>query len=101
MGWNNWARFMCELNETLIRDSADAMVDKGLLDAGYGRVNIDDCWMNVDRHDNGSVMVNETLFPSGMKNLGDYIHEKGRMSPLSPSPHPLCSPLPSPRYQAS
>ena len=83
---------MCELNETLIRDSADAMVDKGLLqvDAGYSRVNFDDCWMNVDRHDNGSVMVDETLFPSEMKNLGDYIHKKGRMSPF-PLPLTTCS----------
>lgn len=77
MGYNNWARFMCDLNETLFMDTADAMVDKGLLDAGYNRINLDDCWMTTERHENGSVKVNETLFPSGIAALGDYIHNRG------------------------
>lgn len=77
MGYNNWARFMCNLNETLFKDTADAMLDKGLLDAGYDRINLDDCWMTTERHDNGSVKINETLFPSGIAALGDYIHERG------------------------
>lgn len=77
MGWNNWARFECALNDTLFRDTADAMLDKGLLDAGYDYINLDDCWMTTERHDNGSVKINETLFPHGIADLGAYIHKQG------------------------
>ena len=44
MGWNSWNSFACDINEQLIRDTADAMVRLGLKDAGYQYVNIDDCW---------------------------------------------------------
>jgi alpha-galactosidase len=43
MGFNNWARFECELNQTLFTETADVMASKGLLKAGYDGVNIDDC----------------------------------------------------------
>ena len=35
MGWNSWNTFGADINEQLIRDTADIMVDKGLLDLGY------------------------------------------------------------------
>jgi len=33
MGWNTWNKFACDINETLIHDSIDALVDSGLVDA--------------------------------------------------------------------
>ena len=42
MGFNNWARFECNLNQSLFTQTADAMASKGLLAAGYDRINIDD-----------------------------------------------------------
>ena len=30
MGWNSWNKFACDVNETLIRETADAMVTSGL-----------------------------------------------------------------------
>ncbi|SPO03141.1 related to Probable alpha-galactosidase A [Cephalotrichum gorgonifer] len=77
MGFNNWARFMCDLNETLFKDTADAMATNGLLDAGYDRLALDDCWMNRERAANGSLMWNTTLFPSGLPNLSKYVHDRG------------------------
>jgi len=35
MGWNSWNHYGCEIDETLIRRTADAMVASGLRDAGY------------------------------------------------------------------
>src|SRR3954462_6003087 len=44
MGWNSWNKFGCNVNEALIRETADAMVASGMKDAGYLYLNIDDCW---------------------------------------------------------
>lgn len=77
MGFNNWARFECDLNETLFTDTAQSMVSRGLLAAGYNRLNLDDCWMQTSRADNGSLQWNTTLFPRGIPWLADYAHKNG------------------------
>ncbi|CAL9754786.1 unnamed protein product, partial [Musa acuminata subsp. burmannicoides] len=40
MGWNTWNHFYCDINETIIRESADALVSTGLAKLGYRYVNI-------------------------------------------------------------
>ncbi|THC94932.1 hypothetical protein EYZ11_005571 [Aspergillus tanneri] len=77
MGFNNWARFMCDLNETLFVETADRMVSNGLLSAGYEWINLDDCWMTHERASNGSLEWNSTLFPRGLPWLGEYVKGKG------------------------
>lgn len=76
MGWNSWNKFACEINEQLIRDTADAMVASGMKDAGYEFVNIDDCW-HGQRDAQGFIQPDAKRFPSGMKALADYVHSKG------------------------
>jgi alpha-galactosidase len=76
MGWNSWNTFACDINEQLIRDTADAMVKNGLKDAGYEYVNIDDCW-HGKRDETGVIHPDAQRFPSGMKALADYVHGKG------------------------
>jgi alpha-galactosidase len=76
MGWNTWNKFSCNVDETLIRASADAMVSSGLRDAGYKYVVIDDCW-HGERDSLGFIHPDPVKFPSGMKALADYIHSKG------------------------
>jgi len=76
MGWNSWNKFACDVNETLIREVADAMVSSGMKDAGYTYINIDDCW-HGDRDSLGFIHPDPKRFPSGMKALADYIHSKG------------------------
>ena len=44
MGWNSWNGFGCNVDEKMIRETADAIVTKGMKDAGYQYVVIDDCW---------------------------------------------------------
>lgn len=77
MGWNSWNTFQCDgVNETVIREIADAMVENGLKDAGYEYIVIDDCWQ-IGRDKNGYIINDDEKFPSGIKNLADYIHAKG------------------------
>lgn len=77
MGFNNWARFQCALNESLFTTTADAMLSKGLLAAGYNRINIDDCWLQHNRASNGSLQWNTTLFPHGIPWLANYVNSRG------------------------
>jgi len=76
MGWNSWNHFACEINEKIIRETADAMVSTGMKDAGYLYINIDDCW-HGERDSLGFIHPDSSRFPSGMKALSDYIHSKG------------------------
>ncbi len=76
MGWNTWNKFGSKINEKLIRETADLLVSKGLADAGYIYLNIDDCWQG-DRDSLGFINADKEKFPSGIKALGDYIHSNG------------------------
>jgi alpha-galactosidase len=77
MGWNSWNKFACDgINETVIREMADAMVSSGMRDAGYQYIVIDDCWQ-VGRDSAGNIVADQTKFPHGIKALVDYIHGKG------------------------
>ncbi|ERN05380.1 alpha-galactosidase 3 [Amborella trichopoda] len=77
MGWNSWNFFACAINETVIKETADALISTGLADLGYIFVNIDDCWSTVSRNGKGALVPDPKDFPSGIKALADYIHEKG------------------------
>ena len=76
MGWNSWNKFQCDVNEDLIRQTADAMATNGMKNAGYQYVNIDDCWHGV-RDVQGFIQPDANKFPSGIKALADYVHAKG------------------------
>jgi alpha-galactosidase len=77
MGWNSWNHFGCNINENLIKQTADAFVSTGLASHGYIYLNLDDCWEAPQRDSNGNLYGNPSTFPNGMKSLGDYIHSKG------------------------
>jgi alpha-galactosidase len=76
MGWNSWNHFACDVNEELIRETAEAMVNNGMKAAGYLYVNIDDCW-HGERDSLGFIHPDAERFPSGMKALADYVHAHG------------------------
>ncbi|KAL0417371.1 UNVERIFIED_CONTAM: Alpha-galactosidase 2 [Sesamum latifolium] len=102
MGWNSWNHFQCNIEEKLIRETADAMVSTGLAALGYEYINLDDCWAELNRdsqvryechfsffhvfiidYSNISCLVHVEIlsqkptFPSGIKALADYVHGKG------------------------
>lgn len=77
MGWNSWNHFGCNIDEKMIRETADALVSTGLSKLGYEYVNIDDCWAEISRDDKGNLVPKKSTFPSGIKALADYVHKKG------------------------
>lgn len=77
MGWNTWNTFGHDINEELIMQSADAMVEKGLLAAGYEYLVIDDCWSEMERDKDGRLVASKEKFPHGIKYVADYVHSKG------------------------
>src|SRR5437763_3623012 len=76
MGWNSWNKFACNVNEQVVRDTADAIVASGMREAGYQYVVIDDCW-HGPRDAQRNITADHERFPSGMRALADYIHSLG------------------------
>jgi len=77
MGWNSWNTFATNIHEDLIKDLADEMIANGMRDAGYDYIVLDDGWMDMERDAQGNLVAHPDKFPSGMKALGDYLHERG------------------------
>ncbi len=76
LGWNSWNTFGCNISESLVEATADAMVSSGMHAAGFEYVNLDDCWMN-GRDASGNLQWNASKFPSGIPALASYVHGKG------------------------
>lgn len=77
MGWNSWNTFFDQYDEKLIFAIADAMVEQGLLAAGYEYLIIDDCWGMRERDAAGKLVPDPEKFPGGIKAVADYVHSKG------------------------
>ena len=76
MGWNSWNTFRLNINEDLVREVAGIFIEKGLKDAGYEYIVIDDGWQ-IGRDENGNIIASAEKFPSGIKALADDIHSRG------------------------
>lgn len=76
MGWNSWNAFGMDINSQIVKSVADSMVTKGLKDAGYEYIVIDDGWQ-MGRDKNGRIITDSTSFPEGIKYLADYVHSRG------------------------
>ena len=78
MGFNTWNTFAENISDEMIRQTADAMVEKGLLAAGYEYLVIDDCWSERERDPvTDKIIPDAKKFPDGMKAVSDYVHSKG------------------------
>jgi len=79
MGFNNWNSTHCsaDFNEAMVKGIADIFVSRGLKDAGYTYVNIDDCWALPARGPDGNLVPDPVRFPNGIKAVADYVHAKG------------------------
>lgn len=76
MGWNSWNKFACDINEKVVKEMADALVTTGMSKLGYEYVVLDDCWQ-IGRKADGTIIADSARFPSGIKNLAEYVHSKG------------------------
>lgn len=76
MGWSSWNSFGHRISEQIIKSQATAMESKGLKDAGYKYINIDDGAFK-GRDENGKLVIHPVRFPNGMKTVVDHIHSLG------------------------
>ena len=77
MGWSSWNTYGVNINESLIKRQADAMVSKGLLNVGFDHINIDDGYFGGRDSETGQLLIHPTRFPNGLKDIVDHIHSKG------------------------
>lgn len=77
MGFNNWARYMTAINESIFVDAAAAMSTNGLQAAGYNRLNLDDAWSLTKRNETGSMVWDEAKFPHGLIWLTEHLKSMG------------------------
>ena len=77
MGWSSWNTFKNRISEKLILDTAKAMKDNGLIDAGYKYLNLDDCWQSSMRDENGELVGDYETFPSGIPYLVKQVNAMG------------------------
>jgi alpha-galactosidase len=78
MGWSSWNQFGEAINEQVLVETMDALAARGLRDAGYVYVNLDDGW----QHWKGSrkdkpLEADPAKFPHGIRWLADYAHAHG------------------------
>ncbi|MBS1660303.1 MAG: alpha-galactosidase, partial [Bacteroidetes bacterium] len=76
MGWMSWNAFGPNINENILKQTADALVSSGMKDAGYKYIFIDDGWP-IGRDAKNNILPDPKKFPSGIKALADYVHSKG------------------------
>lgn len=77
MGFNDWNAYGCNVSESLIKNTAQAMHTNDMQAAGYSYVNIDDCWMTHSRDSGGRLVPDPVKFPDGIKGTADYVHSLG------------------------
>lgn len=71
-----WNFFGTNIDEEIIHEIADAMVNSGMVKAGYDHLMIDDGWQG-GRDNKNNIIADPEKFPSGIKALADYVHSKG------------------------
>jgi len=86
MGWNSWNCWGLSVSDEKLKSSAQAMMDKGLIDHGWTYMNIDDGWEAEQRNATGEIVANKK-FPN-MKALGDWLHGHGLKLGIYSSPGP-------------
>ncbi len=76
MGWSSWNTYRININESLIKRQAEAMISLGLKDVGYRYINIDDGFFGY-RDEKGELQTHPERFPNGVKDVADHIHRLG------------------------
>ena len=79
MGWNPWYTYgkFPGGTESNVLLAANALKEKGLVEAGYDIVGLDCGYSTKHRDAAGNLVVNTTRFPRGIKWLAEQIHALG------------------------
>jgi alpha-galactosidase len=84
MGWNSWYVWSESVNETHLRQAADAFVRSGLADCGWSYLNLDDCWQG-ERTGPGKALVANEKF-ADIKGAVDHVHAQGLKAGIYSTP---------------
>lgn len=96
MGWSSWNTFRNHIDEDLILETAKAMKNSGLADAGYKYVNLDDCWQSSMRDSDGKLQGDLKTFSRGIPELIREINELGlKVGLYSSNGYLTCEDLPA------
>ncbi|KAK3318879.1 glycoside hydrolase superfamily [Apodospora peruviana] len=77
LGFNTWNIYQCDYTADVLLAQARAMVDTGLVKAGYDRFMLDDCYSLRQRNSKGRIVADPAKFPHGMKNFTDSLKSLG------------------------
>ncbi|OBT94596.2 hypothetical protein VE01_07887 [Pseudogymnoascus verrucosus] len=77
MGWNSYNAYNCNPTEDIMKTNAQALVSSGLSKFGYTYVTTDCGWASSTRNQQGRLQWDTSKFPSGGKELGDFLHGLG------------------------
>ncbi|KAN0060576.1 hypothetical protein ACQY0O_007228 [Thecaphora frezii] len=79
LGYNTYNYVACSPTEAVVRDTINALADKGFVAAGYNIFQVDCGWQARDnsRNSAGAINVNTNAFPNGIKPLSDLAASKG------------------------
>ncbi len=99
MGWSSWNTFRNRIDQDMIYDHAVLMKEKGLVDAGYQYLNLDDNWHSSLRDQNGDLQGDLTTFSAGIPDLVQKINALGiKVGIYSSNGTATCEDLPASLY---
>jgi len=69
MGYDTFNAFACDYNSTTVLGQVKAMKERGLVEAGYNSLILDDCYTLKSRGQDGALVADPDKFPQGMKSF--------------------------------
>jgi len=76
MGYSSWNDCASEITEARVKQVTKAFIDTGLAAKGYIHINIDEGWLKERNNVTGDYVEDRVKFPSGMKALGEWVHNQ-------------------------
>jgi alpha-galactosidase len=76
MGYSSWNDCASQVTEERIKNATLHLISTGLAAKGYIHVNVDEGWLLSRNKSTGELIEDRDKFPSGMKALGNWIHNQ-------------------------
>ena len=76
LGYSSWNDCASQVTEERIKNVTKHLIETGLAAKGYVHVNVDEGWLKGRNETTGEIIEDREKFPSGMKALGQWIHDQ-------------------------
>lgn len=77
LGWISWNSVQSEVSEDIVRQVVDLFQQKGLSDAGWNTIMLDDWWHADERAADGRPQPNAQRFPHGIEGVSRLVNDAG------------------------